>query len=594
MSRRRTIVFSLGVVVLIPAMIFALVEGGLRMVGFGHPTGMYVPAGHLDGDYVRTHDQFTFRFFPRALARGVVPHIIPVAKPDGTYRILLFGESAANGDPDAAYGFGRHLEVYLNERFLQTRFEVICVAITAINSHVIREIARDSERLESDLWIVYMGNNEVIGPYGAGTIFGPQAPPHAFVRASIAAKRSRIGQSVQRIAEEGLARAPTTQWEGINLFAQNLLHPQAAGRARVYAHFERNLEAVLQSAHRAGVPVLLSTVASNLRDCAPFASLHRPAMTPPELADWQAAFAHGKSLEAQGEVVAALEQYRAAAAIDGDYAELSFRMARCHEALGDIAAAYLAYTAARDADALAVRADSNLNATVRATALRHRAVHLVDLVAALGPRATGAIPGRNFFFEHVHFNPVGNVEVARIFADSVFEILPAEIRAAATPDWAGPVTSQRRLAITLWDQHRLWTEMAQRQSQPPFTNRLNYEDEIAYCEQRAQRLSAAKNHPINRQLYEEAIAARPDDFFLRTRFGEFLQLNEQLEAALEHFTVAAMRYPDFLAPHQNLGVNLFLLGRHDAARVHFNRVLSINPVYARAQMAISLLDQTEH
>ena len=46
-------------------------------------------------------------------------------------------------------------------------FEVVNTAVTAINSHVVREIASDLEEIESDLWIVYMGNNEVYGPFGA-------------------------------------------------------------------------------------------------------------------------------------------------------------------------------------------------------------------------------------------------------------------------------------------------------------------------------------------------------------------------------------------------------------------------------------------
>lgn len=596
MSLRRLWTLRLGVLIIIPGLFFGLTEGILRLVDFGHPTAMFLPVDKEGSAYLRTHDQFTFRFFPRAMARSVVPHYLQVPKPADTFRIVLFGESAANGDPDPAYGFGRHLEVYLNERFPSTRFEVVCTAITAINSHVIREIARDSTKLESDLWIVYMGNNEVIGPYGAGTIFGPKAPPLPFIRASLAAKRTHIGQALKILTEEGPQReADADHWEGINLFAQNLLHPGEPARSRVYQHFQSNLDAILAAGRRAGVPVLLSTVASNLKDCAPFASLHRDTLSETQRAEWTAAFERGKTLEAQGDFPDALVQYQRAAAIDGEFAELSFRIARCHEALGDLPSAYLAYTAARDTDALTVRADSTLNQIVRNTALKQAStgVHLVDVVEQLGLAATASIPGRNFFFEHVHFNPVGNVEVARIFANAVYTILPPEIRARAAAEWAEPTTSQRLLAVTLWDQHRLWLEMAQRQSQPPFINRLNNLEEIAYCQQRVDRLSAAKDHPLNRTVYEQAVAAHPDDYFLRTRFGSFLQLNGQLDEALEHFQAAADNYPDFIGPHQDLGLNLFLLGRHEEARIHFKQVLNLNPAYQKARTALSLMDKAE-
>ena len=50
------------------------------------------------------------------------------------------------GDPEPAFGAGRYLEALLRERFPARKFEVVNVAITAINSHVIRAIARDCAR----------------------------------------------------------------------------------------------------------------------------------------------------------------------------------------------------------------------------------------------------------------------------------------------------------------------------------------------------------------------------------------------------------------------------------------------------------------
>jgi hypothetical protein len=49
-------------------------------------------------------------------------------------------------------------------RFPGWLVEVINTAMTAINSHVIREIAKDCVRLGADFWVVYAGNNEVVGP----------------------------------------------------------------------------------------------------------------------------------------------------------------------------------------------------------------------------------------------------------------------------------------------------------------------------------------------------------------------------------------------------------------------------------------------
>ena len=102
-----------------------------------------------------------------------------------TYRIFVLGESAAMGDPDPAYGFSRYLEVMLRERFPNTKFEVINTGIVAIDSHVILPIARELARYKPDLFIVYAGNNEVVGPYGPGTALTGSSLNLSAIRTSI-------------------------------------------------------------------------------------------------------------------------------------------------------------------------------------------------------------------------------------------------------------------------------------------------------------------------------------------------------------------------------------------------------------------------
>src|SRR6185436_20319789 len=119
------------------------------------------------------------------LARSPSPVVMAAKKPPGRYRIFLLGESAALGDPAPAFGVGRYLQALLRERYPGADFEVVCAAMTAINSHAMLPIARECARYEGDLWIIYMGNNEMAGPFGANTVLGLQAPRAATVRASL-------------------------------------------------------------------------------------------------------------------------------------------------------------------------------------------------------------------------------------------------------------------------------------------------------------------------------------------------------------------------------------------------------------------------
>ncbi len=83
--------------------------------------------------------------------------------------------------------------VMLSRQYPETNFEVITAAMPAINSHVVLQIAKDCTRYKPDLFIVYLGNNEVVGPYGAGTVFTPLSANISLIRFGIALKINKSG-----------------------------------------------------------------------------------------------------------------------------------------------------------------------------------------------------------------------------------------------------------------------------------------------------------------------------------------------------------------------------------------------------------------
>ena len=87
---------------------------------------------------------FGYRFFAPRLARTPPGAVIDREKPPGTIRVFVLGESAAMGDPLDEFGPARQLACLLEARYPGKRFEVVNAAMTAINSHVIAEIAREA------------------------------------------------------------------------------------------------------------------------------------------------------------------------------------------------------------------------------------------------------------------------------------------------------------------------------------------------------------------------------------------------------------------------------------------------------------------
>src|SRR5262245_46160457 len=130
----------------VPLCLLGLLELGLRLGGFGHPTSFFLDGGQagVPGSLIENR-HFSRRFFPPSLQQPTLPSpfAIPASKEPGTYRIFVLGESAAMGFPDPSSGFARVLEVMLRERYPRTRFEVVNTAMVAINSHVILQAARD-------------------------------------------------------------------------------------------------------------------------------------------------------------------------------------------------------------------------------------------------------------------------------------------------------------------------------------------------------------------------------------------------------------------------------------------------------------------
>lgn len=95
----------------IPSLFFLLLEGSLRVCGFGDPSGFFVKIEGRDAHTTNPH--FGWRFFPPSMARTPVVCELPAKKKEGTYRIFVLGGSAAQGIPASAFSFGRMLRAML-------------------------------------------------------------------------------------------------------------------------------------------------------------------------------------------------------------------------------------------------------------------------------------------------------------------------------------------------------------------------------------------------------------------------------------------------------------------------------------------------
>ncbi len=572
----------------VPLLCFGLFELGLRLAGFGYPASFLLKSSnHGEKTFVQ-NDQFGWRFFGPRAARQPFATSIPREKPPGTVRVFVLGESAAYGDPQPRFGLPHMLEAMLELRHPDKKFEVVNAAMTGINSHVILPLARDCEEAHADVWVIYMGNNEVVGPFGAGTVFGSQTMPLPLIRAGLALKATRTGQlfdALRRAAQK--TAAGNGEWGGMGMFVNYKLAGSDPRLGSVYENFGQNLKDIIAAGEKSGAKIVLSTVAVNLKDCAPFASLHRPDFSESRLNDWQRLFAAGTNAQASGDFRQAATDYDQAEQIDDSFAELRFRRGQCALAMNDAGAAQKEFAAARDLDALRFRCDSRLNDIIRQQAAGD--VELADGERALAQESPGGIPGAELFYEHVHLTFQGNYVLARTIAEKVEKTLMFP-EGAPWPDIA---ECAQRLGHTPRDTQLALSDMLGRLEDVPFTFEATHDEQMRQLTETARELPPADSAASLRgaqSAAEAALARWPDDAELWEQLGEIKAREGDYAGAVAAFQHSLDQVPSSSGCWQLDGILLAQEEEYGDAVAAFNRVLALDPlaVWARHNLALCL------
>ncbi|MBN2703130.1 MAG: tetratricopeptide repeat protein [Pontiellaceae bacterium] len=539
---------------LIPLAFLLALELLLRVAGFGY-SASFIQKMRFEGRTLLVqNDCFGWRFFGSKYARTPIPFAIDRKTPEKTIRIFVMGESAALGDPQPEFGLPRMLDAMLSLRYPSTHFEVVNVAMTAINSHTIREIAKDCAKADGDIWVLYIGNNEVVGPFGGGTVFGPQAPSLASIHANLFLKTTRLGQLLDA-ARNKMKKGQTEEgaWGGMMMFLDQQVTADDPRMQNVYKNFQSNIEDIIDYGRESGSAIALCNIAVNLKDCAPFASQLSPTTDQQMQTQWQEQYQKGIELEEKGQWADALAAYEEAEAVDSHYAELHYRKAQCALGMNDEVTALSEFSRARDLDTLRFRSDRRMSEILKTVAEKKNdtKVRFVDAEAALAAESPDGIPGKEFFYDHVHLTWEGNWRLARSVAEQLEDLLPASVKndPNAQSTWPSSEQCAERLAWTDRERFKCLTSMRGRLEDPPFTSQLNHAEQIHYLNDSITRLESAAGAvglQQTLQACEKAIVATPDDPTLLARLAVLRMLSGDHAGA-----VRAARKTTTLLPHNS-------------------------------------------
>jgi tetratricopeptide (TPR) repeat protein len=380
------------ITLLVPFILIAMIEGGLRLIDYpgANPLFINVKIKGIEPEYQMINPRIAERYFPR---QGVVPkpvhEYILREKPENGYRIFVLGGSTAASWPYPYNAlFSRILRQRLADTFPDREIEVINTGIAAINSYTLLDFMDEILALQPDAILIYAGHNEYYGALGAassisfGKVRWVVNLYLSLLNFKITLLLREVIMSIQESLNKGPVKAVTTHTILMDqvIGDTNILYGSPAYE-RGKPQFENNLRDILRKAGKAGVPVLISELVSNIRDHEPFVSKVAADLPP---------------------------------------ADTVYQQARQLEAKGNITAAREAYYRAKDLDTLRFRAPEDFNHVIHQVADEY-AVPVVPMRAYFEAASPNGIIGNNLMVDHLHPNIEGNFILSKAFLDTMMQ-----------------------------------------------------------------------------------------------------------------------------------------------------------------------------
>ncbi len=408
--------------VLMPVVLLALAEGGLRLFGVFAPEAFVLATTKAGKPYYQLNQWLAKRYFDpsRVTVPGMQPDLFVKHKSPEIFRIFCVGGSTTAGFPfDCQVPFPVQLRYLLAQTYPQRRFEVINTGISAVNSFTVVDLLPEILAHQPDLIIIYMGHNEFYGAYGSASTVS-LGQNGKLIRAYLRLQKLHLVQMLRRLIL-WLRPQPSKAVRKPSLMA-HVIGDQAIVYGspkyqRTLKNFRDNLDLILRECASRGVPVMISTLFSNLRDLPPFASAE-PALPPAGRARYQQAVMTGDRLRERQLFAASDSAYRIAWALDSSAAMLWYKRGLASAGRGDSAAALRFFTGAKDRDLIRFRASEELNQIIVRLARQYGAC-LVDLNSRLAQCSPQGLLGDNLLVDHLHPNPQGYYLMATGFYEAI-------------------------------------------------------------------------------------------------------------------------------------------------------------------------------
>jgi hypothetical protein len=438
------------ITLLLPFLFFLGLELGLRWYGYGPDLSLFRRQEIRREIFMTINPDVKFRYFgTMKFSPSTSIDYFHESKPPGVFRIFCLGGSTTVGYPFLFNGsFASFLRNRLKYIFPNKNIEVVNLGMTATNSFTVLDIARELTAYQPDLLIVYDGHNEFYGALGAAShqsLGSSRTVALLYLRLvhlrtfqlmrDLIRKVGGLFRQVENVESRGTVMETLARGQYVPLESRTY---KAA-----YSIFQENLLDLKTVCASAGIPLILGTQVSNLRDQPPFVSNHPADFPSNRKQQFLQLFEHGVTLQMSPLIDSAISVFRSAEKLDSLYAEVHYRLAQCYEVNKQPGKALHEFRLARDLDELRFRTDSKFNHLIRSMEESGQC-YVADHENLFQSVSPDSLIGHNLIVEHLHPNSHGYY----LLAKNYIRVMQAHGILASQQEWKSADTVNENI---LWD-----------------------------------------------------------------------------------------------------------------------------------------------
>lgn len=498
------------VLILIPIFFFVSLEIGLRVFGYGYNTEQWISVTEkklmLNPDVAKKY------FFATKASPSSIEDVFDKKKAENAFRIFVLGGSSAAGYPYTPLGsFSRYLQKRLELIYPESIIEVVNLSLTAVNSYTIRDFMPGVLKQQPDLILIYAGHNEYYGALGAGSLES-LGSNRTVVNTILFLNNFRTIQLLRNLIQKTASvflEDESGQGTLMSRIAKERTIPfESEKYFEGIIQFEMNMRDVAELAKEANVPLVLGTVASNLKDQPPFVSVNS-------------------------------ENFPSAKTVfENARAELKFRNLMIADSL---------FRFAKDLDALRFRAPEAVNKIITDLSVEFN-LPVAPIEARINQASRDNIVGDEFMTDHLHLTLDGYQKIGDYF----FDLMERENLLPKTKPLDFSDSKQDSLAKAEFASSALDSTIAQfrikyLKNDWPFTKT---ENKIP-----VNQLFIIENYIDS--LAAQVVSDQIDWTTAQSKAANFYLKRNDIDSFLEIIDVLDSQYP-FLTEHHDLAINELL------------------------------------